>query len=118
MKPCTSRWCQVRTELIQAESRNGRPDGRAQLARLRPLPTALRSRFPRSAPTRSPTHRDRATHATIRRLRDRFALGLSERQAADFMMAVVKNAHENLRSTVYDEFQRVSRLGDKLRPVH
>ncbi|KAI0275884.1 atypical/PIKK/PI4K protein kinase [Russula aff. rugulosa BPL654] len=46
--------------------------------------------------------------ATIRRLRDRFALGLSERHAADFMMAVVKNAHENLRSTVYDEFQRVS----------
>jgi phosphatidylinositol 4-kinase len=46
---------------------------------------------------------------TIRRLRDRFALGLGERQAAEFMMAVVKNAHENLRSTVYDEFQRVSK---------
>jgi phosphatidylinositol 4-kinase len=46
--------------------------------------------------------------ATIRRLRDRFALGLSERHAADYMMGVVKNAHENLRSTVYDEFQRVS----------
>jgi|SRR5712671_2583143 len=45
---------------------------------------------------------------TIRRLRDRFALGISERQAADFMIAVVKNAHENVRSTVYDEFQRVS----------
>ena len=43
---------------------------------------------------------------TIRRLRDRFALGISERQAADFMLAVVKNAHENVRSTVYDEFQR------------
>jgi phosphatidylinositol 4-kinase len=49
--------------------------------------------------------------ATIRRLRDRFALGLSERHAADFMVAVVKNAHENLRSTVYDEFQRVSARG-------
>ncbi|KAI0256980.1 atypical/PIKK/PI4K protein kinase [Lactifluus subvellereus] len=45
---------------------------------------------------------------TIRRLRDRFALGLSERHAADFMMTIVKNAHENVRSTVYDEFQRVS----------
>ena len=45
---------------------------------------------------------------TIRRLRDRFALGISERHAADFMLAVVKNAHENVRSTVYDEFQRVS----------
>jgi hypothetical protein len=30
------------------------------------------------------------------------------------MMAVVKNAHENLSSTVYDEFQRVS---DTWRPV-
>jgi hypothetical protein len=30
------------------------------------------------------------------------------------MMAVVKNAHENLRSTVYDEFQRVSTHGDNV----
>jgi phosphatidylinositol 4-kinase len=45
---------------------------------------------------------------TIKRLRDRFALGLSERGAADWMLALVKNAHENMRSTAYDEFQRVS----------
>jgi phosphatidylinositol 4-kinase len=45
---------------------------------------------------------------TIKRLRDRFALGLGEREAAEFMMKVVKNAHENVRSTVYDEFQWVS----------
>lgn len=45
---------------------------------------------------------------TIRRLRDRFALSLNERQAADFMMSIVRNAHENVRSTAYDEFQRVS----------
>jgi phosphatidylinositol 4-kinase len=45
---------------------------------------------------------------TIKRLRDRFALGLNERQAAEHMIAVVKNAHENVRSTAYDEFQRVS----------
>jgi phosphatidylinositol 4-kinase len=45
---------------------------------------------------------------TIKRLRDRFALGLSERSAADWMMGLVKNAHENVRSTAYDEFQRVS----------
>jgi phosphatidylinositol 4-kinase len=45
---------------------------------------------------------------TIRRLRDRFALGLNERQAAEHMMGVVRNAHENVRSTAYDEFQRVS----------
>ncbi|KAK0497081.1 hypothetical protein EDD18DRAFT_1165281 [Armillaria luteobubalina] len=44
---------------------------------------------------------------TIRRLRDRFALTLNERQAAEHMMAVVRNAHENVRSTAYDEFQRV-----------
>lgn len=44
---------------------------------------------------------------TIQRLRDRFAPGLGERQAAEFMVMVVKNAHENVRSTVYDEFQRV-----------
>ncbi|KAI9508312.1 hypothetical protein F5148DRAFT_1275830 [Russula earlei] len=48
------------------------------------------------------------SEAAIRRLRDRFALEISERQAAEFMIAVVKNAHENVRSTVYDEFQRVS----------
>ena len=45
---------------------------------------------------------------TIKRLRDRFALGLNERSAADWMMSQVKNAHENVRSTAYDEFQRVS----------
>jgi phosphatidylinositol 4-kinase len=45
---------------------------------------------------------------TIRRLRDRFALGFNERQAADFMMGIIRNAHENVRSTAYDEFQRVS----------
>lgn len=45
---------------------------------------------------------------TIKRLRDRFALGLNERQAAEWMMGVVKNAQENVRSTVYDEFQRVN----------
>ena len=44
---------------------------------------------------------------TIKRLRDRFALGLNERQAADFMIGIIKNAHENKRSIAYDEFQRV-----------
>lgn len=44
---------------------------------------------------------------TIKRLRDRFALHLNEREAADYMMKIVKNAYENLRSTAYDEFQRV-----------
>ena len=45
---------------------------------------------------------------TIKRLRERFALGISERSAADWMMALVKKAHENMWSTAYDEFQRVS----------
>jgi len=44
---------------------------------------------------------------TIKRLKDRFALGLNERQAAEWMMGIVRNAHENVRSTVYDEFQRL-----------
>ncbi|KAL5511303.1 STT4 [Sanghuangporus vaninii] len=44
---------------------------------------------------------------TIRRLRDRFALHLNERQAADFMTGIIRNAHENMRSTAYDEFQRL-----------
>jgi phosphatidylinositol 4-kinase len=44
---------------------------------------------------------------TIKRLRDRFVLELNERGAADYMVGVIKNAHENVRSTVYDEFQRV-----------
>lgn len=47
---------------------------------------------------------------TIRRLRDRFALTLNERSAAEFMMGIIRNAHENVRSTAYDEFQRVSIL--------
>ncbi|KAJ7217187.1 hypothetical protein GGX14DRAFT_440647 [Mycena pura] len=40
---------------------------------------------------------------TIKRLRDRYALGLNERQAAEWMMSVIRNAHENVRSTAYDE---------------
>lgn len=47
---------------------------------------------------------------TIKRLRERFALNLNERQAADLMVSIIKNAHENVRSTAYDEFQRVSHL--------
>ncbi|KAJ9110206.1 hypothetical protein QFC20_003058 [Naganishia adeliensis] len=43
---------------------------------------------------------------TIKRLRDRFQTHLSERAAADYMMGVIKNAHENYRSTVYDGFQK------------
>lgn len=45
---------------------------------------------------------------TIKRLKDRFALGINERQAAEWMMGIIRNAQENVRSTVYDEFQRVS----------
>ncbi|KAF8891248.1 hypothetical protein BD779DRAFT_1514119 [Infundibulicybe gibba] len=44
---------------------------------------------------------------TIKRLRDRFALALNERQAAEYMMGIAKNAHENVRSIAYDEFQRL-----------
>lgn len=47
---------------------------------------------------------------TIKRLKDRFALGLNDRQAAEWMVAIIRNAHENVRSTAYDEFQRVSKV--------
>lgn len=43
---------------------------------------------------------------TIRRLRDRFQLQLGDRQAAEYMMGVIKNAHENMRSDIYDGFQK------------
>ncbi|KAF9246393.1 hypothetical protein BU15DRAFT_85159 [Melanogaster broomeanus] len=46
--------------------------------------------------------------STIKRLKERFALGLNERQAAEWMMSIIRNAHENVWSTAYDEFQRVS----------
>ena len=49
---------------------------------------------------------------TIKRLRDRFALGMSERSTAGWMMSVVKDADENV-STAYDELRRVS-----LRYIH
>ena len=42
--------------------------------------------------------------ATICRLCNLFVLGPSEHQATNFMMAIVKNTDENLRSTVYDGF--------------
>ncbi|KAL4260020.1 PI3/PI4-kinase family protein [Pleurotus pulmonarius] len=45
--------------------------------------------------------------ATIKRLRERFVLQYNERQAAEWMLSVVRNAHENIRSTAYDEFQRL-----------
>ncbi|CAE6400878.1 unnamed protein product, partial [Rhizoctonia solani] len=44
---------------------------------------------------------------TIKRLQDRFVPQMTERQAADWMMGVIKNAQENVRSTFYDEFQRL-----------
>ncbi|KAI9571413.1 hypothetical protein HD554DRAFT_2187155 [Boletus coccyginus] len=44
---------------------------------------------------------------TIKRLKDRFVIGLNERQAAEWMMSIIRNAHENIRSTAYDEFQRL-----------
>ena len=46
--------------------------------------------------------------STIWRLRDSFSLNMNIRQAAEFMMGIIRNAHENVRSTVYDKFQRVS----------
>ncbi len=45
---------------------------------------------------------------TMDRLRDRFKLDLTEREAAEYMKGVIANALENPRSIVYDEFQRIT----------
>lgn len=45
---------------------------------------------------------------TIKRLRDRFQLGLTEKGAAEYMVGVIKNAHENKRSNLYDECKSTS----------
>ena len=42
---------------------------------------------------------------TISRLRDRFMLHLDDRAASQYMIGVIRNAHENSRSIAYDEFQ-------------
>jgi phosphatidylinositol 4-kinase len=46
---------------------------------------------------------------TIKRLKERFQPQLNERQAADYMMGVIRNAHENMRSNVYDGFQKMQK---------
>ncbi|OCF44647.1 phosphatidylinositol 4-kinase [Kwoniella heveanensis CBS 569] len=46
---------------------------------------------------------------TIMRLRNRFQLQLTERQAAEYMVGVVENARENVRSNVYDGFQKLQK---------
>ncbi|GMK56681.1 hypothetical protein CspeluHIS016_0305210 [Cutaneotrichosporon spelunceum] len=43
---------------------------------------------------------------TIKRLRNRFALHLNERGASEFMMGVINNAYQNMRSDIYDGFQK------------
>lgn len=47
---------------------------------------------------------------TIKRLRDRFQLGLTEKGAAEYMVGIIKNAHENKRSTFYDECEFSSKF--------
>ncbi|KAJ3318592.1 phosphatidylinositol-4- kinase [Boothiomyces sp. JEL0866] len=42
---------------------------------------------------------------TIKKLRERFQLDKSDRQAADFMIYCIKQSHENTRSGLYDRFQ-------------
>lgn len=45
--------------------------------------------------------------STIRKLRDRFQLDKPPRAAAEFMVARVRESHENSRTVIYDEFQRL-----------
>ncbi|KND02142.1 1-phosphatidylinositol 4-kinase STT4 [Spizellomyces punctatus DAOM BR117] len=42
---------------------------------------------------------------TIRKLKERFQLDKTERQAAEFMMTCIRQSHENTRSGLYDRFQ-------------
>ncbi|KAI9011135.1 kinase-like domain-containing protein [Gaertneriomyces semiglobifer] len=42
---------------------------------------------------------------TTRKLRERFHLDKTERQAAEFMLACIRQSHENTRSGLYDKFQ-------------
>ncbi len=46
---------------------------------------------------------------TIKRLKDRFQVHLGERAAAEYMMGIIRNAHENMRSNVYDGFQKMQK---------
>ncbi|WRT70200.1 uncharacterized protein IL334_007194 [Kwoniella shivajii] len=46
---------------------------------------------------------------TIMRLKNRFQLQLGERHAAEYMMGIVENARENVRSNVYDGFQKIQK---------
>ncbi len=42
---------------------------------------------------------------TIQKLRERFQLDKTERAAAEFMVARIRESHENTRSKLYDGFQ-------------
>lgn len=42
---------------------------------------------------------------TLKKLRDRFQLDKSEKMAAEFMLARIRESHENTRSKLYDGFQ-------------
>lgn len=55
--------------------------------------------------------------ATIRRLKERFQLQLGERAAADYMMGVIRNAHENMRSNFYDGFQKFQKWVQRVSPI-
>jgi hypothetical protein len=45
---------------------------------------------------------------TMRNLRARFAPDMNERDAAQFMVAKVEESYENLRTVIYDQFQRIA----------
>ncbi|CAO3599597.1 unnamed protein product [Absidia cylindrospora] len=45
---------------------------------------------------------------TIRRLRTRFQIDKSDREAADFMIQRIKDSFENQRTVIYDYFQKIT----------
>jgi len=52
---------------------------------------------------------------TMERMRQRFQLDLSDRQAANFAVERIKESHQNTRTILYDEFQRLQ--NEIVRPV-
>ncbi|KAI9745542.1 MAG: phosphatidylinositol-4- kinase [Claussenomyces sp. TS43310] len=55
---------------------------------------------------------------TIRNFKDRFALDLSERGAAEYVKSLIKKSHGNYSTNVYDEFQRQTNVSLFWFPTH
>ncbi|KAM0756315.1 hypothetical protein T439DRAFT_296348 [Meredithblackwellia eburnea MCA 4105] len=71
----------------------------------RPYAQAIVDTAALMADAQFPSYKD---DGTMGRLKDRFKLELSEKEAALYMMSIVENARENPRAIVYDHFQKMT----------